>query len=70
MNKDIFEIVGFTNTTVSVQLRGSSEVNEGRVEVSVGSFTGTVCDDLFDDHDAIVVCSMLGYRLDFYYSQN
>ena len=33
----------------------------GRVQVCVGNVWGTVCDHFWDDHDASVVCNMLGY---------
>ncbi len=39
---------------------GTSEY-EGRVEVCVGGVYGTVCDDFWDDTNAMVVCGQLGY---------
>ena len=44
-----------------VRLEGSTVPYAGRLEVCFNGLWGSVCDDLFDQTDADVVCRELGY---------
>ena len=47
---------------ISVRLEGGSTPNEGFIEIKGSNgIWGGICDDLWDQPDADVVCRMLGY---------
>ncbi|WAQ97274.1 NETR-like protein [Mya arenaria] len=59
-----FEVAGVhchDQKTVSLKLKNGTE-SSGRVEITRNGVTGTVCDDSWDNNDAIVLCKMLGFR--------
>ena len=45
-----------------IRLQDGSTPNEGRVELCYNNHWGTICDDLWDNDDARVVCRQAGYR--------
>ncbi|KAL1502427.1 hypothetical protein ABEB36_007568 [Hypothenemus hampei] len=47
----------------SVKLAGAEGSNEGRIEVTVFSKTGYICDDQFTITDAEILCKELGFEL-------
>jgi len=43
-----------------MRLAGSGLNYKGRLEINYSGYWGTVCDDDFDNQDAVVACYMLG----------
>ena len=66
-NADVDGIICQGNATSEIEcvpgdakLVGGLKANEGRVEVCIDGFWGTVCEEGWDDEDAIVLCHQLG----------
>ncbi len=47
------------DVTGEIRLQGSTNASEGRVEICINNEWGTVCDQMWDDADASVVCKQL-----------
>lgn len=51
----------YQGQTGLLRLENGNSTHEGRVEIYINGQWGTVCDDLWTDTEASVVCKMLGY---------
>ncbi|PVD22131.1 hypothetical protein C0Q70_17935 [Pomacea canaliculata] len=59
--EDVSVSCGGVPTSAMIRLVGSSNNSAGRVEMKVNGTWGTVCSDLWNTMDAMVVCGMLGF---------
>lgn len=44
-----------------VRLQGGNSLRHGRVEICFDAVWGSICDTLWDDNEATVVCRQLGF---------
>ena len=54
--------------TGKVRLEDGSVLSEGRVELCHNGVWGTICDDLWDDREARVVCKLAGFGAESTYT--
>ncbi len=62
-NEDVGIVCGIAPQCINgdIRLVGSTQLNQGRIEVCRSNVWGTVCDDDFGPPDATVACRQLGF---------
>ena len=61
LDGDIVDSVYLTEGNIEDFYFDKDELARGRIEVCVGGAYGTICDQNWDNEDASVVCSQLGF---------
>ena len=46
----------------AIRLSNGSQLNEGRVEICLDGYWGSVCNNGWDEQDALVTCRQAGYQ--------
>ena len=46
----------------AIRLSNGSQLNEGRVEICLDGYWGSVCSNGWDEQDALVTCRQAGYQ--------
>ena len=60
------DVIGIFIYIVHVRLQGGSNIAEGTVQIYYNRSWGSVCDSLWNQDDAHVVCIMLGHSYVYY----
>ena len=61
----IYHVHYFTESCTNVgalRLSGGNQLNEGRVEICLDGYWGSVCSNGWDEQDALVTCRQAGYQ--------
>ena len=60
VNLGAFSYISVSHINIRL-VNGSGIPTQGRIEIQINGKWGTVCDNEFDDKDAAVFCSMMGF---------
>ena len=61
----IYHVYYFTESCTNIgaiHLSDGSQLNEGRVEICLDGYWGSVCSNGWDEQDALVTCRQAGYQ--------
>ena len=54
--------IGLCTNNGTVRLSNGNSSNEGRVEVCLNGYWGTICSNGWNENDAFVTCKQAGYE--------